>query len=94
MQLTMSGAGGAQTLLQGGGSLPEFIAPYLAPFALGPSSSAQLHPGGMDPEFYMKWSPMLSRAGAIRWMDSGGTFGDLPEDNPVVRRGWELYHGL
>ena len=94
MQLTMSGAGGAQTFLQGGGSLAEFMAPYLAPFALGPSSSAQLHPGGMDPEFYMKWSPMLSRAGAARWLESGSTFGDLPEDNPVVRRGWELYHGL
>ena len=92
--LTLSGAGGVQTFLQGGGSLLEFIAPYLAPFAFGPSSSAQLHPGGMDPEFYMKSSPMLSNEGAVHWLESGGTFGDLPDDPAVIVNGWDLYHGL
>ena len=86
---TLSGAGGAQYFLQEGGSLSEFVAPYAAPLAFAPSSLQTMDPRGMDP----KWYPMLSREGAVHWLESGGTFGDLPEDNPVVRRGWELYHG-
>ena len=91
---TLSGAGGSQTFLQGGGSVLEFIAPYLAPFAFAPSSLEQLHPGGMDRELYLRMFPMLSTEGANHWLESGGTFGDLPEDNTVVEGAWDMYHGL
>ena len=40
----------------------------------------------------MVWAVLIVLA--IQRTSSCGTFGDLPEDNPVVRRGWELYHGL
>ena len=90
LQFALSGAGGAQYFLQEGGSLVEFVGPCAAPFALAPYSPGVMNPNGMDPI----WHPMLSREGAMRWLESGGTFGDLPEDNGVIRRGWELYHGL
>ncbi|MCY4344933.1 MAG: polymorphic toxin type 44 domain-containing protein [Gammaproteobacteria bacterium] len=89
LQFALSGAGGAQYFLQEGGSLLEFVGPYAAPLALAPSSLTAMNPQGADPI----WYPMLSKEGAIRWMQSGGTFGDLPEDNYFVRRGWDLYHG-
>ncbi len=88
LQFALSGAGGAQYFLQEGGSLVEFVGPYAAPLALAPSSLTAMNLQGADPI----WYPMLSREGAIRWMQSGGTFGDLPEDNYFVRRGWDLYH--
>ena len=55
--------------------------PYLAP--LSPTMRAAAgHPA----------HPMLSREGARRWVESGRTFGDLPDDPRVIIRGWNLYH--
>ena len=84
LPLTLSAAGAVQTLFQEGGSFWQLILPYLAqPVPPG------LHPAGVD----FEGNPMLSREAAIRWIESGGTFGDMPDDPPTIERGWNLYHG-
>ncbi|MCY4344930.1 MAG: polymorphic toxin type 44 domain-containing protein, partial [Gammaproteobacteria bacterium] len=81
LPVTLSAAGAVQNFMQQGGSLRELIMPYLAPLPRSMRAAAG-HPA----------HPMLSREGAIRWVESGRTFGDLPDDPRAIIRGWDLYH--
>ena len=85
LPITLSAAGAVQTFVQGGGSFLELVAPYF----MQPAPTALHLIRG-----YGAGSPMLSREGAVRWIESDGTFGDLPDDPAVIVRGWNLYHGL